>query len=179
MFAKLFSGGKVTKDAHLLYQCIVDRSRNPEFFQPPVSVSDTMEGRFEVILLHLFLVERHMRQDSSLVRLRRALQEALVRDMDRSLREMGIGDMGIGKQMKKVGAALLGRLQSYNNAADQDDIVAFRQIIERNIEGVNEAGAEVLATYAMEQQKNFQKQNIGMFDAGSDIFPSDIGIIRK
>lgn len=170
MFKRLFSGNKVTRQAHLLYRQVVNEARKPALYRAPFSVADTVEGRFELILLHLFLLDRYLRKDDRLVPLRRALQETLVRDMDRSLREMGIGDMSVGKQMKKVGSALLGRLQSYNDAADRDDMDALKQVIERNILSDNVPGAEAMLEYVTQKLKHFSELDIVKLDISSDVF---------
>lgn len=147
MFASLFAGSKTKRSAHEIYQQIVSAARAEKFYRPPYGVEDTVEGRFELILIHIFLADRFLSQNPQLVKLRRALQEVLINDMDRSLREMGIGDMSVGKQMKKVGAALLGRLKSYELALEANDKDSLKEIISRNIQSQDSGYAEYLADY--------------------------------
>ena len=151
----LFGPSKLDQDAHTLYGLVINQSRQPRFYQPPFSAPDSMEGRFEVIVLHLAICEFFLTGSEQTMPLRRAVQELLVKDMDRSLRELGIGDMSIGKQMKKVGAGLIGRLQSYESAVDLEDEESTKNavggIIERNIEGSNAKSANEFANYFWQQ----------------------------
>lgn len=143
------------RDSHALYGHVITQARRPQFYQEPCSVPDSMEGRFEVIMLHLALCEHFLAGVEDAMPLRRAVQELLVKDMDRSLRELGIGDMSIGKQMKKVGAGLIGRLKSYESAIDLKDKDSTKKavgaIIERNIEGSDDQSAQELAGYFWQQ----------------------------
>lgn len=111
-----------------MYISLVQQSRNP-FLYTDCAVADTLDGRFDLILLHLFLFLRlpHASQDKGM---RRLLLESLFDDMDRSLREMGVGDMGVGKRIQKMSKAAFGRLTAYKDAGDDE---AFRAALVRNI----------------------------------------------
>jgi len=153
LFARLNSRRNVNTDSAYLYNYLVTHARSTRFYLPPFNVEDSVEGRFELILVHVFIVDLWLSSSESHSVLRRTLQETLVRDMDRSLREMGIGDMSVGKQMKKVGAAMLGRLQSYQTAlvnaqTQNDSINGFAEIISSNIRGLEDIQtAKPLAEY--------------------------------
>ncbi len=153
LIARINGRRKANKDSLHLYKYLVTHARSPRFYLPPFNVEDSIEGRFELILIHVFVVDLWLSTSNKHNLLRQALQETLVRDMDRSLREMGIGDMSVGKQMKKVGAALLGRLQSYKAAlvtaqTQSDSKTGFAKIISRNIKGLAEDQAAMpLADY--------------------------------
>lgn len=161
MFGKLIAHRKAQRKANGesrdLYRHLVTTARDPKFYQPPFNVEDTVEGRFELILVHLFIIDYWLSKSDDHVLLRRALQEILITDMDRSLREMGIGDMSVGKQMKKVGAALLGRLQSYKLAIegasdDQSAETKIAEIMARNIAGLKSVeDSMTLAGYLVKQ----------------------------
>ena len=157
LIARMNSGRKANTDSLHLYEYLVTHARSSRFYLTPFNVEDSIEGRFELILVHLFIVDLWLSTSESHSVLRRTLQETLVRDMDRSLREMGIGDMSVGKQMKKVGAAMLGRLQSYKtalvNAQTQNDTLnGFAEIISRNIKGLEKVqNAMPLAEYMVSE----------------------------
>jgi len=93
-------------------------------------VPDTLDGRFDLILLHLylFLSLPHKPEDRIM---RRLLLESLFEDMDRSLREMGIGDTGVAKRVKTMSKAAFGRLMAYTDTADTPD--ARREALIRNV----------------------------------------------
>jgi cytochrome b pre-mRNA-processing protein 3 len=148
MFLQFFARRREKALAHHLYKELVEQARLPVFYTAPYAVSDTMDGRFEMILLHLFLVDQWLAGDSENVRLRRFLRETLVSDMDRSLREMGVGDMSISKEMKKIGAALLGRMASYEQSVQEGaDMLVLKETIARNISEGNEIATDAFVSY--------------------------------
>jgi len=119
-------GGKEKRRAHEAYAALVAQARNPVLYTQ-CGIPDTLDGRFDAIILHLFLFQRGQHD----IRLVRRVNEAFVADMDRSLREMGVGDTGIGRRMKKMGQALMGRLQAYQEAWGNE--TAFREALTRNV----------------------------------------------
>lgn len=180
MFGKLIAHKKALRKANVgsqyLYQHLVQHARNPQFYQPPFHVEDTVEGRFELILIHLFIIDYWLSKSDQTILLRRALQELLVTDMDRSLREMGIGDMSVGKQMKKVGAALLGRLQSYKlvfETADKNQYLEIKvaEIMARNIDGIERVeDCRALASYFVEQIASVTTLDPQTWETGEAVF---------
>jgi len=134
MFKRLFSAGAEKRNAYLIYQALVTQARKPELYEE-MNVPDTIEGRFDMILLHLFLVDTRLEKEGTpFVRLRRFIQEAMVSDMDRSFRELGVGDMSVGKEMKKVGAAWLGRKAAYRDAFLSDKKEQnLEDVVQKNI----------------------------------------------
>ena len=155
LLRKLFSKRRLNEQAHEVYYLIVERARDLRFYEAPIGVEDKVEGRFELILLHLFLADRVMSKDESTMALRRAVRELLVKDIDRSLREMGIGDMSISKQMKKVGEALIGRPVSLDAALQKQDNsgkqCAIKKVLDRNMDFGPANGSDHLAEYVMDQ----------------------------
>lgn len=117
-----------------LYDSIVAQSR-AEIFYREFGVPDTVEGRFELIVLHLHLVlERLRREGTAGVRLSRALIEAFVTDMDDSMREFGIGDMGVPRRVKRAAAAVYERSAAYAAAQQaQAGVNALAQVLLEHI----------------------------------------------
>ena len=99
-----------------IYTNIVKTSRNKSFFLK-FNVDDTVEGRFDIIILHSFIVFNFFihtnNQKSSLPQM---LFDHMFSDFDSSLREMGFGDIAVNKKMKKFISAFYGRILSYSNA---------------------------------------------------------------
>lgn len=150
LFKSIQDKRQMKQQVHLLYKQLVDQARQPLLYRPPYNIEDTIDGRFSLILLHLFIVDRSLSGASTNNEIRRMLQETLVSDMDRSLRELGVGDMSVGKEMKKVGATLLGCMKSYGDAMDADDKEAsLKSAIIRNITE-DEAAASQLAKYMLD-----------------------------
>src|SRR3954453_8382341 len=116
----------------VLYGAIVAQARDPRFYAA-YAVPDTVLGRFDLIVLHLALVLRRLREDAATRTLAQGVFDEFCRDMDRNLREMGISDPGVPRQMQKVGEAFYGRAQAYDVAlaADRDGPLAHALI--RNV----------------------------------------------
>ncbi|MEE8145852.1 MAG: ubiquinol-cytochrome C chaperone family protein, partial [Kiloniellales bacterium] len=109
----MFKRSPNEKTARLLYDCIVGQARRPEFFRE-CGLPDTLDGRFDVLVLHVFLVMHRLKQDRGRTAdLSQALFDILFQDMDESLRELGAGDMGIGRRIKAMAEGFYGRVAAY------------------------------------------------------------------
>src|SRR5919198_5479991 len=103
-----------------LYGAIVAQARTPRFYED-YAVPDTVLGRFDMVLLHAVLVLRRLRAGEArdgapAQELSQGLFDAFCRDMDHNLREMGISDQGVPREMRRVGEAFYGRAQAYDVA---------------------------------------------------------------
>jgi cytochrome b pre-mRNA-processing protein 3 len=96
-----------------LYASIVEQARDPAFFRD-LGVPDTVLGRFEMMALHAFLVFRRLRDAGQDGReLAQAVHDVMFAEIDTGLRELGIGDMGIGKRVKSLARNFYGRIEAY------------------------------------------------------------------
>lgn len=99
--------------AVILYGQIVDQARRPEFYRV-CGVADSVQGRFEMIAMHLFLVlYRLKREGRAGAALAQDLFDIMFQDMDRNLRELGTGDLAVGKRIKSLAKGLYGRIAAY------------------------------------------------------------------
>lgn len=122
-----------------LYRSCVEQSRQVAFYET-LGVPDTIDGRFDLLLLHVFIV---MFRIDSEKRLKQQLFDLMFADMDRSLREMGVGDMSISRKIKPMISAFYGRGQAYQKAlAESDDVLAAT--LERNLYGTVKVSPENL-----------------------------------
>ena len=81
-----------------------------------------------------------------------ALFDLFFRDMDRSLREMGVGDLGVPKKIQKMGNAFYGLLAKLNEAIDANDRDAVRAVLVRNVYESGEAAeADQLTAYLFDE----------------------------
>lgn len=104
-----------------LYGAIVTGARQPAFYSG-CGVEDTPEGRYEMIALHLFLViERLKGGGAQADRIAQRVLEAFVTDMDDSMREMGVGDLSVGKKVKRSAAGLYERFAAYRKAVAKSE----------------------------------------------------------
>lgn len=155
---------KIKDAAHVLFTKIVAQARIPEFYSN-WEVADTLDGRFDLIILHVALVvnrlERHD-EDKQMALLIRYLQEVLFDNMDMSLREMGVGDMSVGKKVKVMAEAYCGRAAAYAKAIRSDDMAtSLKPVLIRNIyrEQVPEnAMLDHFVSYVVGQVKYLESQ---------------------
>ena len=107
-----------------VYARIVAASRSEVFFRD-WGVPDTMHGRFEMIVLHLFVVlERLKREGEPGQRLGQAVLERLFADMDDALRQIGIGDMGVPPRIRRTANAVHDRVAAYGGAVGAEALAA-------------------------------------------------------
>jgi len=129
-----------------IYGMIVTQAREPLFYRD-LGVPDTVNGRFDLLLLHLWLVLKHLAPKPAGTELSHALFDRFCEDMDGNLREMAVGDLTVPKKMRAFGEAFYGRAAAYDMALT-DGAEALAQAIGRNVlggEGIE--NARRLATY--------------------------------
>jgi cytochrome b pre-mRNA-processing protein 3 len=116
-----------------LYAGIVEAARSPQIYSD-FGAPDTPLGRFEVLSTHVAIVLYVVRDaDAAVKAVVQELTEEFFKDVDHSLRELGIGDTGVPKRMKKLASMFYGRLDSYARALDADDLPALAEALGRNI----------------------------------------------
>lgn len=133
MILKLFRKSPPADAVHAVYSAIVAQSRQPVFYAD-WGVPDTVTGRFDMISLHLVLLFRRLRSDRREVTdFAQAVFDLFFLDMDRSLREMGVTDMGVPKKIEKMGNLFYGLLGAVNEAMDQGDREKLEAALRRNL----------------------------------------------
>ncbi len=121
---------------HSAYERIVEQARQPVFYAEH-GVPDTLDGRFELILLHLNLVLTRLKQEpGDTYTQQQGLIEIFLEDMDRSIRELGVGDTGVGRRVKKMANAFYGRMKAYEEA--KEDATLWQEALRRNLYGTSE-----------------------------------------
>ena len=116
-------GDKGDDVAHALYLIAVAQARQPLFYAEH-GVPDSVDGRFDLIVMHVFLLLRPLsklaEQDGDVElqaragNISQALFDTMFGDMDRSLREMGVSDIAVGKRVKHMAKAFYGRVAAYD-----------------------------------------------------------------
>ncbi|MEK9661005.1 MAG: ubiquinol-cytochrome C chaperone family protein [Alphaproteobacteria bacterium] len=174
MVFKLFRRrGDHDEAAEALYAAIAVQARQPAFFDD-FGVPDTVLGRFEMVALHAFLVFRCLRDTGQDGRaLAQATHDRMFADIDVALRELGIGDMGIGKRVKSLARNLYGRIAAYDAGLDSDD-GALREALARNVyataETPRDAQLAALAGYMRREDTNLRTQDDAALLAGRVAF---------
>jgi len=134
----LFRRNPQQKAAELAYRRVVDQARQPGFFSD-IGVPDTIDGRFELICLHAFLFLHRLKGESpAAAQLAQHFVNAMFADFDRSLREMGTGDLSVGRQVKRMAQALYGRIEAYESGLAGGDAL-LKAAFARNLFGTVQA----------------------------------------
>jgi cytochrome b pre-mRNA-processing protein 3 len=171
MFGRLIRRDAKTRAiASALYGAIVAQARSPALYSD-FGVADTVEGRFEMVVLHTVLIIDRLGQGGDAEKaVAQKVFDLHCTDMDRSLRELGIGDLGVPKRMKKMAESFYGRAGAYRAALATHDVPALAAAIARNVfpDGAAGAGAERLARYAMESALSLRQYKIGDVVAFAD-----------
>jgi cytochrome b pre-mRNA-processing protein 3 len=117
-----------------LYTAAVAGARNPWFFGA-LGVPDSLDGRFDLVALHVALLIRRLRRepDPRGAALAQAVFDAMFADMDLNLREMGVGDLSVAKRVRRMWEALHGRALAYEAALDAGDVAALAAALRRNV----------------------------------------------
>jgi cytochrome b pre-mRNA-processing protein 3 len=131
MIKSWFRKDPLEEPARALYHAIVEQSRNPVFYET-AGVPDTANGRFDMIVLHCFCVMQRLKQAPEGYALSQALMTVMVDDLDRNLREMGVGDLSVGKKVKRITEGFYGRLEAYG-AGFESDRAALLAALRRNL----------------------------------------------
>jgi cytochrome b pre-mRNA-processing protein 3 len=159
--------------ASRLYGALAPQARNPEFYGPRFGVPDTLEGRFDLLILHAFLVMERLQAEEDGPAINQALFDEMFRHLDLNLREIGVQDLGVGRRIKAMAEAFNGRTTAYRAAlAGQGEPLALA--IQRNVYGdepAASAGADRLAVYCMSVMAGFRGQSTPSILAGRLGFP--------
>ncbi|MEN6543229.1 ubiquinol-cytochrome C chaperone family protein [Parvibaculum sp.] len=116
-----------------LYRGLVGQARMPGFYLHS-GVPDTVEGRFEMVALHVFLVLRRLRAAGDPAReLAQRVFDIMFDDMDQTLREMGVSDLSVGKKIKGLASAFYGRMAAYDAGLDAEGDAQLQDALRRNV----------------------------------------------
>jgi len=176
--SKLFRRRDHRAAGHRLYVSAAEHSRSPALYERYL-VPDTLDGRFDSLVLHVFLILHRLRnQGEDALELSHEVVNTLVGDMDRTLREMGIADVGVSKRVKRMIQAFYGRIGAYDaGLAAADD--SLLQGLVRNVyrgEAPSQPVLEAFAAYIRVQVAHLDALPLETYMRGEadfiDEFPS-------
>ncbi|MDB5359102.1 MAG: hypothetical protein JWO51_399 [Rhodospirillales bacterium] len=175
-FARLFGHPPEKIAAAAVHRAAVDQARLVPFYADH-GVPDTLDGRFEMIILHAFLVLHRLRSLPEAQKFSQMLYDVLFGDMDRALREMGTGDLSVGKQVKRMAEGLAGRTRAYQDGlASQDGSAGTGDLalaLRRNLYGTAAPRDEDLAfmvAYMRRQAERLAGQDAAAIIGGTVTF---------
>ncbi|HBK91496.1 MAG TPA: ubiquinol-cytochrome C chaperone [Parvularcula sp.] len=175
-----FRKDQTQSQAETLFEALNAAARSPALYAA-AGAPDTIEGRFEVLGLHIFLALRRLRRDAPASdRLSIALQEIFFRRLDGALREIGVGDLSIGRKIRGLAEAFYGRAAAYERAMGEGPD-ALAAALARNVIESGDAGrARLLAEYVLKADLRLASaQADGLVDAIKDLMPLSEAVTAK
>ncbi len=132
---RLFGGTGREEPVARCYGLVVEQARRPEFYFAG-GVPDTLDGRYEMLALHAFLVVHRLKRQGEPARLfSRDLFEGMIADMDRTVREMGVADMGVPPRVKRMAKGFNGRIHAYDHGVAAAGEAALLAALDNNLYG--------------------------------------------
>jgi cytochrome b pre-mRNA-processing protein 3 len=178
MFKALFKKNPALEAGRALYAAAVEQARAERLYTD-AGVPDTVEGRFEMVALHVYLLMRRLKADDAKEAavskdVSQSLLDAMFQNMDDSLRELGVGDLVVGKKIRKLAESFYGRIGAYETAFGGDKPgVALAAAMARNIfESGDSEVAQKLAIYVRNADNVLQSQSPQRIAGGIVSFPA-------
>lgn len=164
----LFSRCKTVKSpAERLYTGVVTRAREPVFFVK-YGVPDTLDGRFDLLTLHAWAVLTYLKADPDQAGLAQAFVDHIFVGFDEALRELGAGDMSMGRRMKAFADAFYGRLKAYDEAmASAAPLPAMAAAVTRNLYRGAQAPSPAVVAYVLGAKQCLSLTSDGAVDFGA------------
>ena len=150
ILASLFRRKSGKDEAGSVYAAIVTAARRPVLYET-YGVADTLDGRFDMIILHAFLVLDRLNAGDAAVRtFAQELTDRIFSEMDQNLREMGVGDLSVGKRVRKLAEIFYGRVGAYAPALTAGE-AELAEVLRRNVypEGVAPAALKGLVRHVI------------------------------
>lgn len=158
-----------------IYNAIVDQSRRPEFYES-FDVPDTLDGRFDLIVLHagLYLPRlKAVRNEGHA--LAQATFDQMFANLEVNLRELGVGDMGVPRRVKSMLSAFYGRAAAYDSALREGDVSGLRAALLRNVyrgAEVAQPKLDALSTYVRAAHEALKAASDSDLVAGTFAWPA-------
>jgi cytochrome b pre-mRNA-processing protein 3 len=172
MLGALRNRAALRRKAGDIYGAIVTQARRPEFYAK-LGIPDTPIGRYDMVVLHLFLaLERLHREGFAADTLQRVVLEAFVADMDDSLRELGTGDVVVGKKVRRAAAGFYERSRNYRAALAEGDRALEQALVHHGLARQDQPQeGRALAAYVRAAKTDLEGQHGQELLAGRLTFP--------
>lgn len=178
IWKRIFGRSEQESAAYAIYGALVSQARSRELYLN-AGVPDTIEGRFEMVMLHVFLILRRLKAASGAdVAPAKAFGQRIFDiffdDMDQTLREIGVGDLSVGKKIKALASSFYGRVAAYDEGLDaSDDPSVLEAALRRNVFPEMEppvAEVEALAAYVRDVRAALDAEPITGLLKGKAVF---------
>ena len=165
--------------AEKIYDSIVAQSRNPVFYVR-CGVPDTLSGRFDMLVIHMFIVMQNLKLGANEGKLLgKEIIEAFVREMDSMVRDLGIADIYVAQEVRKIADLFYRQLVVYTNAVEQKNKAALAEAIWKSFQSGDEnanVAADELANYIFQAIKNIGEMPLNLLLQGHLNFPEVYGL---
>jgi len=173
MFRTLFKKEPVSDIPQRLYGTVMAHARNPVFYRE-FGVPDTVMGRFDMLSLHTYLFNRRMAAEEKpqAQDLSQEVFDLFVYDLERALRQIGIGDQTVPKRKKRLVHSYYGLIEDLDgplNAGNKDMLESA--LLDRIFEKAKAANAPLLTAYVMDLDKHLQSQDYASIRRGEVNLP--------
>ena len=163
---------KIKKTSFLIYKKIVLHSRN-KIFYTDLKIPDTLDGRFDLIVLHFYFIHSVLfKKEIKKNNIYNQLLDIMYKDFDSNLREIGVGDLSVGKKVYQMSEAVAGRVNAYNKSKAKKELLY--ETISRNIYGlkknIDKKTKSIMVEYFLINLKNIKTKNLDDIKENSDIF---------
>ncbi len=176
MLFSLFRPDPAIAITQQLYGAVVARARDPWFFAE-LTIPDTVMGRFDMLAMHVYLLARRLvNEDSGDYRsLNQQVFDLFVDDVDRALRELGVGDTTVPKRKKKMVRSFYGQIEDFDQHLDSQQEKAMLLPISKRYfscgDGELHQAAKMLAGYMMLADEFLIQQSITSIESGNLTWP--------
>lgn len=160
MLRNLFRQRPNERQGDALYALAVEQARQPAFYTA-LGVTDRIDARFELYTLHVLILFLRLKGDGERGEVAaQKLFDTYISSLDNTLRELGVGDVSVGKKMRKLGESLYGRMNAYEGPLRAEDVDALAASLAKNIfESAEAATGRALARYAVTSRQNLATQS--------------------
>lgn len=152
-----------------IYGSVMTHARTPAFFLD-FGVPDTVMGRFDVLSLHIYLLARKLREEGSEISqgLSQEVFDLYVYDVERALRELGIGDTSVPKKKKKMIRSFYGQIDDFDEALNaKNEVVVKDKVSTRYLADVENAKPVLLASYMLKTDQHLKNQETKAIVSGN------------
>jgi cytochrome b pre-mRNA-processing protein 3 len=171
MLNRLFKPRPAKVAGEALYSAAAAQARSPGFYRAD-GVADTREGRFELYSLHvILLLERLKGHGEQGDETAQALMERYIRGLDDAFRDLGVGDVGVAKKVKKLAEAFYGRAKAFQEAfAALPERTALEDVIARTTLEGGDGNVAGLTDYVLATRDSLSQQTLDALYAGEVTF---------
>ena len=157
-----------------IYNLIIKQSRLKKFYTN-LGVPDTVDGRFELIILHFFFIDNALdKKVKENEEIYKEILEIMYKDFDMSLREMGVGDLSVGKKIYHMTEAFSGRVFAYRKFREKINKKKMKETIRKNIYGtlkeIDNIIIDYMLSYILDSLKFINNSNLNNISENSSIF---------